>query len=221
MSQDLNQTLYLLRDPTHPLVVKMKRKAPWTYYHSLILGEVASHACLLFKHANPFLALIWARFHDIGKLIDPFAYAENQEDGNYPFMPEVIKTHIKMGVELASHFNLPNEIIRFIITHHWTGIAPNDTWEMEQYELAEKPISVEETLVMLADSCEAAIRWFKWDYSKENIRTMVQRVFLDKEQKDQLRSSLLITTDFRQVEDNFVEDFYYVYHRRYATETKN
>lgn len=221
MDQNLTQQIIHLKDPSHPLLKKMRQKAPGTYFHSLLVWEVASYACFNFKNSNPSLALVWAYFHDIWKMIHPYAYAENQEDWDYPFMPEIIRTHVEEWIKIAEAFNLPPEIIRFIKTHHWTAKAPAEDMNMaESYKLAERPISVEETLVMLADSCEAAIRWFTWVYTKANIRNIVQKVFLDKEEKDQLWSSVMIAADFKQVEDDFVDWFYYVYHRRFATENK-
>ena len=217
----LNDQLLKLRDPLHPLLKKMRQKSPWTYFHSLLVWEVAYYACLNFDNTNPLLTLVWGLFHDIWKMIQPFAYAENQEDGDYPFMPEIIKTHVSEWLQMARAFNLPEEVVRFISTHHWTSFSPIEKWEMQKvYELSEKPVSVEETLVMLADSCEAAVRSMMTKCTKENIAEIVWNVFLEKEKKDQLTNSVLLSADFKQVEDDFIDSFYFVYHRRYATERK-
>ena len=219
MSQPLNNKLLLLRDPLNPLLKKMRQKSPWTYFHSLLVWEIAYFACLNFKNTNPLLALVWARFHDIWKMIQPFAYAENQEDWDYPFMPEIIETHVSYWVDMAKSFNLPEEVVRFIITHHWTANCPSNKWEgPKRYMLSEKPITVEETLVMLADSCEAAVRSLLKECTKKNIADIVRKVFYDKEQNDQLTNSVLLSADFKQVEDDFIDSFYFVYHRRFATE---
>ena len=167
------------------------------------------------------LALVWAKFHDIWKIIHPFAYAENQEDGDYPFAPEIIKTHVCDWVKMAQAFNLPDEVIRFISTHHWTSMSPSNMWdERKQYEMSQKPVSVEETLVMLADSSEAAIRSLMQQCTKESIAKIIKAVFQEKEERDQLRNSVLLAWDFNQVESDFIDTFYYVYHRRFATEKK-
>ena len=220
MASDLEKKLLQLRDPSHPLLIKLRKKSPWTHFHSLLVWDVASYSCLNFKNANPLLIVVWAMFHDIWKMIHPFAYAENQEDGEYPFMPEYIKDHVKMWIEMAKAFNLPEEVVRFIKTHHWTSFAPSENKKNQQvYDMSEKPVSVEETLVMLADSCEAAIRWYRWEYTKDNIRSVIESVFLQKEQNDQLRSSVLISADFKQVADDYTDSFYFVHHRRFATES--
>ncbi len=217
----MDKELLQLRDPSHPLLVKMRQKAPWTYYHSLIVWEVASYVCNHFNNASPLLTLVWAKFHDIWKMIEPYAYAENQEDWEYPFMPEIIKTHVSRWADIWRAYKLPEEVIRFIITHHWTIPPPTEWWKKwTSYDLSEKPVSIEETLVMLADSCEAAVRWFKWDFTKDNLRKIIQKIFLTKEEQDQLRSSVLISWDFKQAEDDFVDSFYFIYHRRFATENK-
>ena len=222
MSQSLNNQLLLLRDPLNPLLKKMRQKSPWTYFHSLLVWEVAYFACLNFNNTNPLLAMVWARFHDIWKMIQPFAYAENQEDWDYPFMPEIIETHVSHWVDMAKAFNLPDEVARFIVTHHWTANCPSNKWEeMKRYALSEKPITVEETLVMLADSSEAAVRSLLQECTKSNIAKIVRKVFYEKEQNDQLTNSVLLSADFKQVEDDFIDSFYYVYHRRFATEKKD
>ena len=213
------QNLLYLKDPSFPLLKKLRTKAPGTYFHSLIVAELASGASFLFpKKANPLLAQLGGMYHDIGKISNPQVYAENQEDANYPFQPEIIITHIQKSLEIAEAFHLPIEIKKFMATHHGSHPPPQDKKNTAQiYPGAFLPQSIEETLVMLADSCEAAVRSVQ-TYNKTNISEMIHKIFQNKIKNDQLRNSVLLPNDLYQIEDVFLEIFLSLYHRRYATE---
>lgn len=210
--------LLLLKDPCHPLLKKLRTKANGTYFHSLLVSELAAGAAIQFKQADPLLAQIWWMYHDIWKISEPEAYAENQEDWNYPFKPEIIITHVEKSIELAKAFHLPEKIQRFMSTHHWTQQPPQiKNNASNTYPESFRPQTIEETLVMLADSCEAAVRSLT-DRSTENIKERVDNVFKDKIQQDQLRDSVLIHDNLEDVKDEFLNVFNSIYHRRHATE---
>ncbi len=216
--QQNREYLLLLKDPCHPLLKKLRTKATGTYFHSLLVSELSANAAMRFKQADPLLAQIWWLYHDIGKMVEPDAYAENQEDWNYPFKPEIIITHVEKSIELAKAFDLPESIQRFMATHHWTQQPPqikNNT--SNTYPLSFRPQTIEETLVMLADSCEAAVRSLK-NRSTKNIQEIVEIVFKDKIQQEQLRDSVLIHDNLEDVKDEFLNVFNSIYHRRHATE---
>jgi len=218
-----NEELYLqllkLKDPLFPLLKKMRIKTPGTYFHSLIVSELAASAAMLFKNkANALLAQVGGLYHDIGKIAKPEVYAENQEDKNYPFQPNIIITHVEKSLEIAQAFNLPKEIQKFMATHHGTQSAPQENnIQNNSYPKSFLPQSIEETLVMLADSSEAAVR-SSLQSDKDSIQKIIHNVFLNKIENDQLRDSILITYNLDQVEENFVEVLAALYHRRHATE---
>lgn len=212
------QTLLELRDTQFPLLKKLRQKAPGTYIHSLLVSELSTTAALHFKHCDPLLTQVGGMFHDIGKMVHPEAYAENQEDGEYPFLPEVIITHVEKSIELGKSFHLPECVIRFMITHHGTQNAPSLNPEQKNpYPCSLRPHTIEETLIMLADSCEAAVRG-NTDFSRESVKHTIKKVFSSKIKKEQLRESVLIHSDLHQVEEDFADVFLAVYHRRFATE---
>ncbi len=216
--QNNRESLLFLKDPCHPLLKKLRTKTTGTYFHSLLVSELAASAAMKFKQADPLLAQIGWMYHDIGKIAEPDSYAENQEDGNYPFKPEIIITHVEKSIELAKAFNIPEKIQRFMATHHWTQQPPqikNNTFNT--YPESFKPQTIEETLVMLADSCEAAVRSLT-NRSSINIKNIVNKVFNDKIQQDQLRDSVLIHDNLEDVKDEFLNVFNSLYHRRHATE---
>ena len=218
---DLRFKLLELKDPTHPLLIRLRAKAPGTYFHSFIVAELAASAAIPFKgKADPLLAQVGGLYHDIGKMSKPEAYAENQEDSEYPFQPEVILTHVKKGIDIAKAYDLPDAIQRFMATHHGTQTPPqNKKTQSQSYPLSFRPQTIEETLVMLADSSEAAVRSSQHS-DRDGIKNIVRSVIDAKIHDDQLRDSVLISNDLDIVEEHFLEVFIALYHRRHATERK-
>lgn len=223
MTQDpqiFRQILLELKDPYHPLLKQLRIKAPGTYFHSVMVSELAATAALSFSRANALLAQVGALYHDIGKMVEPDAYAENQEDKNYPFKPEVIITHVDKSLQMAKSFHIPKEIQRFMATHHGTQNAPQiNPNQTNPYHESFRPKTIEETLVMLADSCEAAVRSLH-TFDRKSIRKIVHTVFETKKKSDQLQESVLISQELYQAEEDFLGVFLAIYHRRHATEKK-
>ncbi|MBT4936309.1 HDIG domain-containing protein [Candidatus Peregrinibacteria bacterium] len=212
------QVLLELKDPCHPLLKKLRIKAPGTYFHSVIVSELAATAALSFPKADALLAQVGGLYHDIGKMAIPDAYAENQEDKSYPFRPEVIITHVEKSLEMAEAFHIPEKIQRFMATHHGTQNAPRiNPKQINPYPESFRPKTIEETLVMLADSCEAAVRSIR-KFDRKGIRKIIHAVFEAKIQNDQLQESVLIQQDLHQIEEDFTSVFLALYHRRHATE---
>ncbi len=221
MLEDSRNVLLQLKDPSTPLLKKMRQKAPGTYFHSLIVSELAAGACLIFPNANPLLAQVGALYHDIGKIVNPEAFAENQEDGNYPFQPEIIITHVEKSLEIAQSFNLPEEIRRFMGSHHGTQRAPNsDPDKNNIYPKSFLPESIEETLVMFADSIEAAIR-SHGRFDAKGMKKIIDGVIQYKIDQNQLKDSVLLSYDLKPVKNDFFQTLNAIYHRRHATEVKS
>lgn len=217
-SKSFRQTLLELKDPNYPVLKKLRIKAPGTYFHSVLVSELATMASLKFSSADPLLAQVGGLYHDIGKMVDPECYAENQEDKDYPFRPEVIITHVEKSLEMAEAFNIPKEVQRFMATHHGTQNAPQVNPEQRNpYPRSFRPQTIEETLVMLADSCEAAVRSAR-NFKRETMRSLIHKIFQGKINNEQLRDSVLTSYDLKQVEEDFLEVFFAVHHRRHATE---
>lgn len=212
------QTLLEMKDPFHPLLKKLRQKAPGTYFHSLLVSELAATACLSFPQADTLLCQVGGLYHDIGKMVHPEAYAENQEDRNYPFQPEIIITHVEKSLELAEAYSVPAEIQRFMATHHGTQNAPQINPEQKNpYPKSSLPHTIEETLIMLADSCEAAVRSSK-SFDRKSVQDLLHAVIDSKVKSGQLRDSVLISHDLYQIKEDFLEVFMALYHRRHATE---
>ena len=121
-------TLLELTDFNHPLLRRMQIEAPGTYHHSLMVANLSENAAASIG-ASPLMCRACCIFHDIGKLVKPDYFAENQRgrinphDAQIPSMSAlVIKAHVKEGVELARKHKLPRVIIDVIRQHHGTNL---------------------------------------------------------------------------------------------------
>ena len=120
-------TLLELTDFNHPILRKMQIEAPGTYHHSLMVANLSENAAAVIG-SNPLLCRVCCLFHDIGKLVKPEYFSENQrganphEEKNPSMSALVIKAHVKEGVEIAKQEKLPKVIIDVIQQHHGTSL---------------------------------------------------------------------------------------------------
>ena len=214
---------------SNELIKQMSVYANGTYQHSLTVAslvEVAARELGL----NPLKCKVMAYFHDIGKLERPEYFTENQRDkrnahDNYrPTMSaRIITNHVKYGLELAKKYHLGEEIESAIVEHHGTTLvgyfykkakeADPNTSEAEFKYAGPSPRSKETALLMIADSCEAAIR--SMDKKTENgIKTRVQEIIAGKIRENQFVNCNITTKDLRTIEDSLVNTFSGIYHGR-------
>lgn len=133
-------TLLELTDFNHPLLRRMQMEAPGTYHHSLMVANLSENAAAAIG-ASPLLCRVCCLFHDIGKLVKPEYFAENQKGGVNPHHQKnpsmsalVIKAHVKEGVELARKYKLPRVIIDVIRQHHGTGLIQYFYYQAQQQQ---------------------------------------------------------------------------------------
>lgn len=136
-------TLLELTDTNHPVLKRMQLAAPGTYHHSLVVANLSENAANAIG-ANGLLCRVCAIFHDIGKIIKPEYFIENQREGINPhhqrspsFSALVIKSHVKDGVDLAVKYKLPRVIIDIIRQHHGTSLIQYFYHQAKQKEIAE------------------------------------------------------------------------------------
>ena len=122
-------SLIELGDPAHPLLQELIRRAPGTYNHSITVAALAEAAAESIG-ARGLLVRVGAYFHDIGKMLKPGYFIENQSQGDnrhdslVPAMSTlVIIAHVKDGADLARQNKLPEQIIDFIQQHHGTTLV--------------------------------------------------------------------------------------------------
>lgn len=123
-----NITISKFANLENPLLKKLSLDAPGTYHHSISVGDLAKHAAETIG-ANALLARVGAYYHDIGKILKPDYYMENQTGKANPhdeFPPNIsrliIMNHVRNGYCLAESRNIPVPILRFIATHHGTSV---------------------------------------------------------------------------------------------------
>lgn len=121
-------TLLELTDTNHPLLRKLQLAAPGSYHHSLMVANLAERAANQIG-ANPLFCRATCLFHDIGKMVKPEYFVENQaagfnphDDRNPTMSALIIKNHVKEGVALAREYNLPQAFIDIIKQHHGTTL---------------------------------------------------------------------------------------------------
>ncbi len=163
-----------LAHPSRPLLRKLIREAPGTYYHSVAVGNLAEAAAEAVG-ADALLLRVAAYYHDIGKTIRPYFFTDNQmgrENVHNDLDPvtsaQIIIDHVREGIKMARSAGLPEQIVDFIATHHGTGLIRHFYQQALQEEdsVSEadfrypgpRPQTREQAILMLADSVEATVR---------------------------------------------------------------
>ena len=225
-------TLLELGDTNQSLLKELMNKAPGTFHHSLQVANL-SEAAASAINANPLLVRVGALYHDIGKMVKPEYYVENQSSGvneHDKLKPQmsamVIKSHVSEGVKMAKEYGLPNSLVSFIETHHGTSIikyfyekakgddndkdVPNE--ETFRYE-GPLPSTKETGILLLADGIEAASRAMKNPtYSK--LENLVNRMVDDRVSEGQLSTCPLTFRDLQVIKETFLNILVGVYHSR-------
>jgi len=202
-------TLVELSDMNRPLLRELSSKAPGTLQHSLQVANLAEEAAREIG-ANHLLVKVAALYHDIGKTLQPQFFVENQ--GNLKKSPhqnisdkesaEIIIKHVTEGVKMAKKARLPSLLIDFIKTHHGTTRVEyfyrNYLKEHPETEVDEsafrypgpKPATKEETILMIADSIEAACKSLK-EPTEKSLNELIDKIVDGKVSAGQLEQSPL------------------------------
>lgn len=229
-----NVRLLELSNLNHPLLKDMLVKAPGTYHHSMVVGNMVEAASEEIG-ANPLLAKVMAYYHDIGKIDHPSYYIENQRPNHNPhdqLSPYMSKTilvsHVKDGAEKGMKFKLGKPIIDGILQHHGTAIISffhnkavesknqkkeNQVVEEEFRYPGPRPQFKESGLLMLADGIEAATRSLDEPTTirvQNIVKNIIQRRFLE----GQLDNCNLTLKNLLTIEKSFIKILLGVYHQR-------
>lgn len=161
-----NITMLELTDFNHPLLRRMQMEAPGSYHHSLMVGNLAENAAASIG-ANGLLCRACAYFHDIGKLVKPEYFTENQRDGYNPHLecnPSmsalIIKAHVKEGVALAREYRLPKPVVDIIKEHHGTSLIQYFYYKaLEQRKKTTPPLFDKAPKIDLSDVNESTYRY--------------------------------------------------------------
>jgi len=227
-----NISLLELADPNNPLLKELILKAPGTYHHSLIVGNLAEAACDAIG-ANGLLARVGSYYHDIGKVEKSEYFAENQpisesqHDKLAPTMSSlIIINHVKDGLEKAKRAGLNSSLMDFIEQHHGTGLiyyfyqraleSVEDLNKLEEEGFrypGPRPQTKETAIVHLADSVEAASRTLL-NPTPANLEELVRRIINNKFIDGQLDECDLTLKDLNMIAATFTKVLTGVYHTR-------
>lgn len=184
-------SLLELSDTNSKLLKELSNKAPGTFHHSLNVANLAEASANEIG-ANSMLVRVGALYHDIGKMLNPTMFIENQANSvnsHTELDPKesarIIIDHVIKGIEIARKHNLPDRLIDFIRTHHGTTLVYYFyKKEIELQGFANKedftypgptPFSKETAILMMADSVEAASKSLK-EPSSTIIDSFVEKI---------------------------------------------
>lgn len=228
-------SLLELGDVQHPLLQQLVRRAPGTYNHSINVASIAETAAESIG-CNGLLVRVGAYFHDIGKMLKPAYFVENQgsEGNRHEFLQPAMSTlviiaHVKDGADLARQHHLPRTIIDFIEQHHGTTLVeyfyrreakrlesdpslPEPDESTFRYP-GPKPQTKETAVLMLADVVESASRALS-DPTPARIESLVHDLALKRLLDGQFDECGLTLQELRTIEDSLVKSLTAVYHGR-------
>ncbi|RKZ12398.1 hypothetical protein DRQ53_14850, partial [bacterium] len=223
-------TLLELSDLNHPLVRRMSLESPGTFHHSQVVGMLGESAARAIG-ANSLLIRVGANFHDIGKMLKPRYFAENQGNSNphdelTPRMSAlVIASHVKDGIELGREWGLPETVIAFIPEHHGTSVMQyfyrkaleadsEGTVLVDDFRYpGPRPRSRETAIMMLADGCEASVRSLRRP-TVSRVREMVRKIFDGKTAEGELDECALTLQELAKIRDAFIPILVGIHHQR-------
>lgn len=224
-------SLLELLDLNQPLMKSLMINAPGTYHHSVIVGNLVESSAEAVG-VNPLLARVSAYYHDIGKIKMPDYFVENyttavsKHEKLTPHMSSmIIGSHVKEGIELATHQKLPQAIIDIIQQHHGTSlmtyfyqkardqVAGDHPSEDDYRYQGPKPQTRVAALVMMADAVEAASRVLT-DPTPSRISALVDRIINHIFLEGQLDECELTLKDISEIKRHFTFILTGILHKR-------
>lgn len=231
-------TLMELTNTNSKLLRDLAFKAPGTFQHSLQVANLAEAA--IFKiGGNALLVRAGALYHDIGKIVNPQYFIENQNRGSNPHdsisyekSAQIIIQHVHKGIEIAQKNQIPEMLIDFIRTHHgntrvdyfYQSFLKNFPEKFVDENIFRYPgpipFSKETAVLMLADSVEAASRSLK-EPDALSISDLVERIIDYKLTQDQLIDSNITLKDIETIKLIFKTMLMGIYHVRIDYQLEN
>ena len=223
-------TLVELSNINNSLLREMSEVAPGTFQHSLQMANLAAAAANKIGGKSQ-LVRTGALYHDIGKMVNPAFFTENQSGVNphkslsYEQSAQVIISHITDGLKLAEKHNLPKVIKDFISTHHGRGLTkyfyisyknehPDEEVDQEKFRYpGPNPFTKEQAVLMMADSVEAASRSLP-EYTEESINTLVDKIIDTQVSEGYFKECPITFKDIATVKALFKEKLKTMYHTR-------
>jgi cyclic-di-AMP phosphodiesterase PgpH len=216
-----------------PLLRQLAERAPGTYHHSIMVGLLAEGAAEAIG-GDALFARVACYYHDIGKMVRPTYFVENQtymdnrHDRLTPKMSSlVLANHVKQGIVLGQSYNLPPRIISIIPQHHGTGLmkyfyykARESSDDPDSVSLEQefrypgpKPQTKEAAIIMIADSVEAAARTVK-NPTPAKLRNMIDTIIARIRDDGQFDECNITIAELNTVADSFVKTVSGIHHHR-------
>lgn len=227
-------SLLELADGSHPLLKELLHRAPGTYTHSITVGTLAEAAAEAIG-ANSLLVRVGSYFHDVGKMLKPHYFIENQTGDNRHDLLEpalstlVIIGHVKDGVALAHQYHLPRPIVDFIAQHHGTTLVEyfyreamrlQESNGLETSELESnfrypgpKPQTRESGILMLADAVEGTSR-SQANPTPGSLQKLVHDLLMKRLLDGQFEESGLTLTELHLIEESLAKSLIALFHAR-------
>lgn len=224
-------TLFELSNTNSPLLRRLSQVAPGTFQHSIMVGNLASECANKIEGARSQLVRTGALYHDIGKMENPVYFTENQSGVNpHDNLPEkesarIIIAHVTDGLKLADRYNLPPVIKGFIATHHGTGLVkyffikyknahPEEEVDEDLFRYpGPNPRTVEEALLMMCDTVEAASRSMK-EYTEKSICDLVNKLIDQQVAQGFFNDCPITFRDISMAKHVLIEQLKSIYHTR-------
>jgi hypothetical protein len=225
-----DQTLLEWADPNRPLLKRLSLEAGGTYAHTISVANLAEAAATAIG-ANGLLTRVGIYYHDVGKMLKPHFFVENQPGGRNPHdklkphtSAAIVREHVIEGEKMARDAGVPDVVARFIPEHHGTqliGFFYERAKEESEEELnpeefrypGPKPRSKETAIAMLADSVESATRALQ-DPSPERVHELIRTVVEGKIRDGQLSDSPLTLREISTIQDQFAKVVGGMFHHR-------
>ncbi len=222
-------SLLELSDTNSKLLKELSNKAPGTFHHSLNVANLAEAAANEIG-ANAMLVRVGALYHDIGKMVNPTYFTENQiasinahDELDPKESAQIITDHVINGIEIARKNKLPDRIIDFIRTHHGTSIVYYFySKENENIGSADKkdfsypgpiPFSKETAILMMADSVEAASKSLK-EPTSSKLDAFVEKIIDGQMEQGQFLNANITFKEIQLIKKVLKKKLNNIYHLR-------
>lgn len=218
-------------DLNRPLMKELLSKAPGTYQHSMTVAYLAQSVGEAIG-ADTLLLRIGAYYHDVGKMMNPKFFIENQFNGENPHdvlepreSARVIVNHVRHGMRIGQESGLPKVVVDLILQHHGTQLMeyfynvaaktyPKSTIQEEDFRYpGPKPQSVEAAILMVTDAVEAASRSLE-DPNRKKFEKMVRLILVKRIVDGQFAECDLSSRDLSKIVRSLVDALEASFHSR-------
>lgn len=224
-------TLLELSNTNTKILRELNEKAPGTFQHSMQVANLAEAAANEIG-ANSMLVRTGALYHDIGKILNPIYFTENQSTGVNPHndlspvdSAKIITDHVIRGIELAKKYQLPDRIIDFIRTHHGTSFVyyfymkekeMNENIDVKKFQYKGPiPFSRETAILMICDAAEAASKSLKQP-TAQSINDLIDRIVEKQKSDNQFINSNITFREIEMIKKVVKRKLMNIYHLRVA-----